>query len=281
MGFNTITTIQEGAVLKATINDGDINVLNWKMMSDLNELLDQIKDDSTIKVLVFYSSIKEFFIAHLDLMPRSESTLPEMHPDYPTLGYFFGLMYKLSVLPIATIAVMNGRCRGGGNDLAMECDMRFGTKDNTILMAPEVVVGLFSAGGGGRRMVEVMGTGKAYEFLYSGTDVDAVTAEKCGWINQAFDNEEDMTKHVDKLSNRIGKFNLSALNATKACIRSIGRPLEGFEVDFKAFVELIKRPEVGQRIGEALTVVKGGTYCEEELNLGESLMPQFFSKSSS
>lgn len=84
MGHNTVTSERSGAVLKATINDGDINLLNWKVMSDLNDLLDSIQDDAELKVLVFSSSNKDFFMAHLDLMPRA--------------GVFITLLKNLSLM---------------------------------------------------------------------------------------------------------------------------------------------------------------------------------------
>jgi hypothetical protein len=74
MGHNTVTTIRDppnSPILRAVINDGDINILNHKTLSDLNDLLDSIKDDPDLKVLIFSSSNPDFFIAHLSLMPNA------------------------------------------------------------------------------------------------------------------------------------------------------------------------------------------------------------------
>jgi enoyl-CoA hydratase/carnithine racemase len=71
MGHNTITTSRSGAVLTATIDDGEINLLHWRLLSDLNDLLDSIQDDTDLKVLIFASSNPDFFIAHLELVPSA------------------------------------------------------------------------------------------------------------------------------------------------------------------------------------------------------------------
>jgi enoyl-CoA hydratase/carnithine racemase len=70
MGYGTITTERAGGVLTATIKNGPVNICDWKFLFDLNELLDSCKADSGIKILVFQSANSDFFLAHLDLLPR-------------------------------------------------------------------------------------------------------------------------------------------------------------------------------------------------------------------
>lgn len=70
MAFGMLPTAQNGAVVKATITAGDINLLDWRLMSDLNDLLDQVARNEKVKVLVLESANKDFFVAHFDLLPR-------------------------------------------------------------------------------------------------------------------------------------------------------------------------------------------------------------------
>jgi enoyl-CoA hydratase/carnithine racemase len=70
MGYDTITTLRTGAVLTATINNAPINLCNWKFMFDFDLLLTSIKSSDEVKILVVQSANPNFFVAHLDLLPR-------------------------------------------------------------------------------------------------------------------------------------------------------------------------------------------------------------------
>jgi enoyl-CoA hydratase/carnithine racemase len=70
MGYDTVTTVRTGAVLTATINNTPINLCDWKFMSDFDELLTDVTSSGEVKILVVQSAHPDFFVAHLDLVPR-------------------------------------------------------------------------------------------------------------------------------------------------------------------------------------------------------------------
>lgn len=203
-----------------------------------------------------------------------ESTLPEMHPEYPTLGYFFGLMYKLTNLPIVTIALVEGCARAGGCDFTMAFDMRFGIKGRTRLAHLETCLGVYASGGGAMRLVQQMGKPRALEYLYSGRDIGAEEGERYGLINCVFETSESMHAFVDAYVGRVGKFELSALAMTKKRVNDAtsASSLEVFEKDFQAFMELLTQPKTAQLVTEIWAVIKGATDCEEERTLPDALM---------
>lgn len=203
-----------------------------------------------------------------------DSTLPVMHPEHPTLGFFFGLMYKLTNLPLVTVALVEGCARAGGCDFTMAFDMRFAVKDRMRLSHVEACLGVYASGGGAMRMVQQMGKPRALEYLYSGRDIGAEEGEKYGLINRAFDTSVEMHEFVDKYAARVGKFELTALSMTKKRVNDAtnASSLEVFEKDFQAFMELLSLPKTGQLVGEVWAVIKGATDCEEERTLPDALM---------
>jgi hypothetical protein len=70
MGHGTIATLRKGSVLTATIKNAPINLCDWKFMSDFDELLTSVTSGDGVKILVVQSAIRDFFVAHLDLLPR-------------------------------------------------------------------------------------------------------------------------------------------------------------------------------------------------------------------
>jgi enoyl-CoA hydratase/carnithine racemase len=196
-----------------------------------------------------------------------------MHPEYPTLGYFFGVMYKLTNLPIVTIALVEGVARAGACDFVMAFDIRFGASKFRISHI-EACVGVYASGGGSMRLLQSVGKARALEYLYSGRDVTAEEAEKYGWINRAFPSSESMREFSTAYINRVQKFPLAALATTKARINSASGSdaLEVWEEDFKSFMTLVLKPETQTLVGEIWTLIKDATYCEEEIDLSNALM---------
>jgi enoyl-CoA hydratase/carnithine racemase len=197
-----------------------------------------------------------------------------MHPEYPTLGFFFGLMYKLSNLPVVTIALVEGCARAGGCDFTMAFDMRFGVQNRMRLSHVEACLGVYASGGGAMRMAQQMGKPRALEYLYSGRDITAREGEEYGLINRAFDTSAEMLEFVNKYTVRVSKFELTALAMTKKRVNDAcnASSLEVFEKDFQAFAELLNLPKTAQLVSEVWTVIKGATDCEEERSLPDAIM---------
>ncbi|KFG77707.1 enoyl-CoA hydratase [Metarhizium anisopliae] len=274
MAYGIFTTTQSGAVLTASIDNAPINICDWKFMSDFDDLLSTITSSRDVKVLVVKSANPDFFVAHIDLLPRAESTLPEMHPEYPTLGFFSGLMYKLTNLPLVTIALVEGRARAAGCDFTMAFDIRFGVRGRTRLSHIEACIGIYAAGGGAMRWTQQMGKARALEYLYSGRDIEAEEAERYGLINRAFNTSAEMYEFVDAYVGRVAKFELTGLAMTKKRVNDATRAssLEVFEKDSQVFMELLSLPKTTQLVGEIWALVQGATDCDEERTLPDALM---------
>ena len=88
-------------------------------------------------------------------------------------------------MPKATIAKIEGRCRGGGSELALACDMRFAAIGRAFLCQPEVGVGIIPGAGGSARLPRMVGRGRALEIILGCADFNAETAERYGWVNRA------------------------------------------------------------------------------------------------
>ncbi|KAI8648381.1 hypothetical protein NCS56_01522600 [Fusarium sp. Ph1] len=183
--YNTLSTSSSGkGALRITIHHGASNLWDWKITEDLAEVLDALEGNEETKVVIFSSGNPDYFIAHYDLRPTGPEA-PNAQVQQQKL--FDNILFKISKSPIIFIAEIAGVARGIGSEFLLACDMRFADRTKTKIGQPEVTVGIVPGAGGIDYLVRLLGRGRALQYLVTGEDVDADTAERIGWINQALD----------------------------------------------------------------------------------------------
>src|SRR5437763_1522593 len=115
--FETMRVTSEGPVVRAVIDHPPVNLLDLQLMLELDRLGRSVEDDSEAKVLVLSSADPEFFIAHADVnlilgIPREDRSAPN-----DALGFFHAMVDRFRTMSKASIAVIEGRVRGGGSEL--------------------------------------------------------------------------------------------------------------------------------------------------------------------
>jgi enoyl-CoA hydratase/carnithine racemase len=202
--FKTLRVKCDNGVAFVTLDNGELNLMDWAMLGDLDRLGLQLAVDDAIKVVVLQSANPEFFIAHADL--GAITTLPAVPaPREQKLGWVHALIDRFRTMPKATIAKIQGRCRGGGSELALACDMRFAELGKGVLCQPEVGVGIIPGAGGSVRLPRLVGRGRALEIILGCGDFPADVAERYGYINRALPGNE-IDYFVNSLATRIAGF---------------------------------------------------------------------------
>src|ERR1043166_5091492 len=104
-----------------TINRPDKrNALNIKTREEGAALLDELRDDASIGVVVITGAGDKAFIAGADIAEFAGRTAM-MQRDVMTARSLFT---AIDTFPKPIIAMVNGYCLGGGCELAMACDLR-------------------------------------------------------------------------------------------------------------------------------------------------------------
>jgi enoyl-CoA hydratase len=215
MGF--VTYEQDGYIGLITINRPEaLNALNTQVLKDFDEVIDNIDLNET-RVVVLTGAGEKSFVAGADIGAMSNMTKKE--------GREFGkfgndIFRKFETLPIPTIAAVNGFALGGGNELALSCDIRY-CSENAVFGQPEVGLGITPGFGGTQRLVRIVGVGKAKEMVFSGINIKADEAYRIGLVNGVCAKEELMPT-VMKLAKKI------ASNAPIAVSKSKQSMTEGF-----------------------------------------------------
>ncbi len=224
-GFRTFSAEKTASILKVTFDFPPVNVQGLPMLADLNMLAQKLESDKSIKVVVFQSAHLEIFVCHADTNFLKELSDTAVSRDEAKLLDLQVVLERISRLPQATIAKIEGFARGGGHEFALACDMRFAARGKARFMQMEVGMGILPCGGGASRMARQTGLGRALEIILGAEDFDADQAEAYGTINKALDAEE-IGEYVDSLAKRIAKFPSESINACKQAIyESIDQPI--------------------------------------------------------
>ncbi|GAA5442797.1 1,4-dihydroxy-2-naphthoyl-CoA synthase [Microbulbifer sp. NBRC 101763] len=224
-GFTTFTAEQDDGTLTVTFDFGPVNVQGQEMLADLNSLAMRLERDRETKVVVFQSANPEIWVCHYDTELLKNMSDEAVSREEAQLLDLQAVCERISKVPQATIAKLEGFARGGGHELALALDMRFAARGKYKFMQMEVGMGILPCGGGASRMARQTGLGKALEIILSARDFDADEAERLGTINKALDPDE-IGEYVDSLAKRIAQFPAESINACKQAVyESIDKPI--------------------------------------------------------
>lgn len=212
--FKTITVEKKGRIGLITINRPDkLNALNSQVHLDGVIALDQFADDSDVRVVVITGAGEKSFIAGADIGEF------EGHTPVSQRSVFQGrtLFNAIDIFPKPVIAMINGFCLGGGNELALACDIRV-CSENARFGQPEINLGLIPGGGGTQRLTRLIGEGRAMELMLTGDMIDSQKALSFGLVNHVFTQDELISKTFE-LAEKIAEKAPIALQLAKEAVK--------------------------------------------------------------
>jgi enoyl-CoA hydratase len=216
--YETITVEKRGAVAVLTINRPDkLNALNMQVHTEGVAALDELKRDDEVRVLVITGSGEKSFIAGADISEFTKQT-PVTQRDLFNEKTLFN---SIDTFPKPVIAMVNGFCLGGGNELALACDLRI-CSENAKFSQPEINLGIIPGGGGTQRLTNLIGEGRAMEMILTGDMIDAQTALNFGLVNHVYPAAELEAKTME-LANKIAEKAPIALQLIKEAVKFASR----------------------------------------------------------
>ena len=200
-----------------------LNALNYDTMIEIEEVMDKVVSDSSIKAVIITGEGEKSFVAGADIAYMQGLSAVE--------GYKWGeigqrVFQKIEDLPQPVIAAVNGFALGGGCELAMACDIRFAS-DNAKFGQPEVTLGITAGFGGTQRLPRLVGKGRAKELLFAGTMISAEEAYRIGLVNKVFSQSELMNE-AKIFANKISQIAPVAVQATKMAVN------RGMDMDLRS-----------------------------------------------
>lgn len=193
-----------------------LNALSRSIVDEMDRMVEQVRADSSVRVLLFYS--EENFAAGADI--RDMAPCDEAQAK----AFLFTPTYnKIQSLPIPTIAVVDGYAFGGGLELALRCDFRIVSKTAKMGLT-ELNLGIIPGAGGTVLLPRLVGEAKAKELIYLSRVISGEEAERIGLAHAAVEKEalwETAKAWAQKLCTRSP---LALAAAKKSIEHAVGHP---------------------------------------------------------
>jgi len=190
-----------------TLNRTDAgNALNTPMVEALSTKLDEIEEDTSIRVVIMRSSGKHAsFGADLnELVVETGDGYVNMSRSDADKHIFDGRIVaeKLFRLRVPIIGIIHGFCLGGGAELYTMCDVLYtasGGKEEGGLMYgfPEPTIGVMAGWMGPEMLIRKIGVGHAKDILLTGRMISGDEALSMGIVQALYPKDELMDRAME------------------------------------------------------------------------------------
>jgi enoyl-CoA hydratase/carnithine racemase len=207
---------------RVTFNHPPINTITATTVTELAELVGLIEHDPDLNVVVFDSVNPDFYLAHYEV--ECDPSRTAALPAGPTgMRAWLDLLVRLSRAPVISIASIRGRACGAGSEFVLACDLRFASRENTLLGQFEVGTGVVPGGAPMARLACLVGRGRALEILLVADAVDGPRAEQYGYVNRVIADDQ-LEDEVDQIASRLARFDHDAIARTKSFVDQVTLP---------------------------------------------------------
>jgi enoyl-CoA hydratase len=198
MNYEFITVEHKGRVGVITLNrPKQLNALSPALMTELGRALGALDGDAGIGAIVITGNDKAF-AAGADISQMKDFSYMHAYlTDYITGWEHFRALRK----PV--IAAVAGYALGGGNELAMQCDIVIAA-ENAKFGQPEINLGIMPGYGGTQRLPRFTSKAKAMDLCLTARMMDAQEAERAGLVSRIVPLEKLMEEALavaDKIAN--------------------------------------------------------------------------------
>src|SRR5262249_21126920 len=156
-----VTFATEGAVGYITLDKPPANSYDREFMEELSAAVDEAAAGDA-KAVVVRSASKRFFCAGADIKAFLAN---DTAGNLAMIELGHEVLARIATVPKVFIAQIEGHALGGGLEISLACDLRFGARGSYKLGVPEVTLGLLPGNGGTQRLSRLIGTSRALDLM--------------------------------------------------------------------------------------------------------------------
>ncbi len=231
----------EDRVAVVTIEHPPVNALDATTLEELGAALDAIEANADARVVVL-TGAGQAFVAGADIREIAALQTPEQAANLLAQAHVF--FDRLDVFARPVIAAVNGYCLGGGNELALACDIRLAS-DRARFGQPEINLGIIPGFGGTQRLTRLVGPARAAEIMLTGADISAQEALRYGLVNKVVP-DGTVVREARNLGRLLATKSAGAMAAILRLVQvaQSAAPAEGLAEERAAFSALIGTPDM-------------------------------------
>ncbi len=219
--YETILTEAHGHVGLVRINRPKArNALNSTVLHELMEALEIFDADPAVGAMVITGD-DQAFAAGADIKEMADASPIQMltHSHIPQFD-------RIRRIHKPIIAAVSGWCLGGGNELAMACDMIVAS-ETARFGQPEINLGVIPGAGGTQRLTRAVGKALAMEMVLNNRHLSAEEAKSYSLVNRVVPVE----RYLDEALELAGEIAARAPLAVRLAKEAVNQAFESFLSD--------------------------------------------------
>lgn len=236
MKYQNILVKNTKGIITLTINrEKALNALNKDVFNELEYFFaTDAPRKRTLKGVIITGAGEKAFVAGADI----KEFLGFKSDDAQNLSRRGQMIFDLiEQFPKPVIAAVNGFSLGGGCELAMACHMRVAS-EKARFGQPEVNLGIVPGYGGTQRLTQLIGKGRALEYLMTGDMINAQEAYRMGLINHIVPHGEEVAKAKEIINKIATKAPLAIAGIIECVDAAFNGVIDGFDFEARKFGEV-------------------------------------------
>jgi len=232
---------REGSIGFITLNRPPANSYEITFMEELERAVEAAAGDAKARAVIVRSALEKFFCAGADVKAFSENSpdqnMAMCRVAHRTLG-------RVASVPKIFIAQIAGHALGGGLEIALACDLRFGAEGTYFLGVPEVTLGLLPGNGGTQRLPRLIGWSRALDLMVTGRRVAPAEAHALGILDRVFPPDR-LDAETRAYAHALAEGSASAIGAIKLAVhQGLERTLDdGLRIERELLDGLFRSPD--------------------------------------
>lgn len=179
--METLLFEQKEHVAVVTLNRPEsMNAFNYDMLAELGQVVDAIRINPDIRLVIFRGAGGRAFSVGADLKERKTLTTEQVKRNLYKIGEVFTTIENL---PQPTVAMLDGFAFGGGMELALACDFRIAS-EKSVMGLTETSLAIIPGAGGTQRLPRLIGESKALELILTARKLSAKEALDYGLVTK-------------------------------------------------------------------------------------------------
>jgi enoyl-CoA hydratase len=243
-----------GNVATLTLNrPAKLNALNYETIDELQNHLDSIERDETIRAVILTGAGEKAFSAGADIAGFSSSVEAGVTTAMREfVGRGQALTRRIENFSKPVIAAVNGLAFGGGCEVVEACPLAIAS-EGARFAKPEINLGFPPPFGGTQRLPRHIGRKRALHLILTGDSISAEEAARIGLVNEVVAASRLLARARELAASIIEKSPI----AVRACLASVTRGInlsidEGLAVEASLFAQIVHTHDIREGINAFL-----------------------------